>query len=327
MWIIVWISLLLLDQPAADQVELKGGTILQGKILARDRVGIDLELDGGQVLFLAADDVAGVGETAGEAPAFIRFHQAEAADALQTAWAIYRAPGGERVALAGAVHVADARYFEKLQARLDRYDVVLFEGVASSEEAADPRAAEKAQQRFGFIAQLQLEMGDLLDLTFQKDGIDYSRESFRNADLGWEELQGELGERGQPLLPMEGLLRLVSPILRWSMSAQKEAWERSGQKEKASTELKRRLAAVLGDADRFLARMGIHDPESRDDVLISVRNDAALEALDAALDEEGVRNAAIFYGAGHLPDLHRRLTERGFRISAWSWLDAWHLPK
>ncbi len=325
MWIILWISLIGLGDPPRDRIELRGGTTLEGTIRAQDAVGLDLELPSGEVLFLAAADIAAVHAASVEAPPFIRFQVGETADALQTAWSVYRSPDGKaRVALAGAVHIADAGYFQELQSRLDRYDVVLFEGVGN---AAEPEVAARAEKRLGFIGQLQLQMGDLLDLTFQKDGIDYSRESFRNADLGWAELQGELDERGQTLVPMEGLLRLAAPLMRWTMSAQAKLWEQSGQKEKASTEMKRSLAGVLANADQFLEQLGMHDPNQRDDVIISVRNDAALRELDVALAEEDTRNIVVFYGAGHLPDLHRRLVERGFRLCGWSWIDAWHLPK
>ncbi|MEQ8764466.1 MAG: hypothetical protein RL885_11100 [Planctomycetota bacterium] len=326
MWFLVAALGLALCGAGAERVQLRGGTWLEGEIVRDDAIGIELKLESGDVVFIAAEDLAS--KPSGEPEeklTFIRFQKGEEADALQTAWTIYRDPtSGRRVALAGAVHIADEGYFKELQARLDRYDRVLFEGVGRS---PDPEAQAKAQKRLGFIGQLQLEMGDLLDLTFQHDGIDYARENFHNADLGWDELQGELTRRGQTLVPMEGLLRLVSPLLKWSLQAQNKIWEKSGKKEKNANDFKRRLAGVLANADAYLASMGIHDASSRDDVIISARNDAALRELDASFEEEGIRDVVIFYGAAHLPDFHDRLLERGYRVVAWSWLDAWFLPK
>jgi hypothetical protein len=59
--------------------------------------------------------------------------------------------------------------------------------------------------------------------------------------------------------------------------------------------------------------------------LISDRNAAALEVLKREV-EKGRKSLAIFYGVGHLPDMHTRLIrDFGFHISKVEWVRAWTL--
>jgi hypothetical protein len=59
--------------------------------------------------------------------------------------------------------------------------------------------------------------------------------------------------------------------------------------------------------------------------LISERNKVALTGLREQV-KLGKRRIAIFYGAGHLPDLERRLlTEFGLKRDSERWLLAWDL--
>ena len=67
------------------------------------------------------------------------------------------------ITLYGVVHVADADYYKKVQADLDKYDAVLYEGVKAG---VNPNPETK------ILNTIQHLMGDVLDLTFQKDGID-----------------------------------------------------------------------------------------------------------------------------------------------------------
>jgi hypothetical protein len=58
--------------------------------------------------------------------------------------------------------------------------------------------------------------------------------------------------------------------------------------------------------------------------LITDRNSEVMAVLnrETAL---GKRRIAIFYGVGHLPDLHKRLTEQGYRLTKVEWLTAWNM--
>ena len=59
--------------------------------------------------------------------------------------------------------------------------------------------------------------------------------------------------------------------------------------------------------------------------LITVRNKKALEVLSREI-EQGKRRIGIFYGAGHLVDMEKRLlADFGLRRSGQKWLLAWSL--
>ena len=101
-------------------------------------------------------------EDAGDSGAFIRVAEDEQAGTLRLEiatreYAMPRGPG-PTVSLAGAVHIADAEFYEQLQAYLDGLDVVLFEGVkppGAGEypiEATDARRAQLTTRRIRFIA-------------------------------------------------------------------------------------------------------------------------------------------------------------------------------
>jgi len=181
-------------------------------------------------------------------------------------------------------------------------------------------------EALGFITDLQNRLADLLGLTFQKDGIDYTRKNFRPADIGWEEMKTTLEERQQTLIPGQGLLKFIAPVLSKLLELESKRLERSGHGEAMVADIKRQVAPMLARAPELLKQAGIHDPDKSDDVIITQRNLAAFAVLDETL-AEGVRSVAIFYGAGHLPDMHRRLLERGFRLQAHYWLDAWSIPR
>ena len=68
--------------------------------------------------------------------------------------------------------------------------------------------------------------------------------------------------------------------------------------------------------------------EGRDgSTIINHRNGKAMEILEDVLDS-GKKKVAIFYGAGHLPDMERRLMS-DFRMKRGGqyWLEAWKLKR
>ena len=59
--------------------------------------------------------------------------------------------------------------------------------------------------------------------------------------------------------------------------------------------------------------------------LITERNAKAFLVLDREI-ESGKKKFGIFYGAGHLKDMHKRLVEDyGMQPTKTEWLDAWDL--
>jgi hypothetical protein len=90
-----------------------------------------------------------------------------------------------------------------------------------------------------------------------------------------------------------------------------------------ATRLKTVMAEQFESLDGQMA--ALDGPEGS--TIITERNKRCLEVLDKQL-AAGKKKIAIFYGAGHLPDMERRLTaDYGFKRSGETWLAAWQLQK
>ena len=84
--------------------------------------------------------------------------------------------------------------------------------------------------------------------------------------------------------------------------------------------LKRLLAQQLVNTDLGALWQG---PDGS--TIITERNKRALEVLQREL-QSGKKRIAVFYGAGHTPDLHQRLVKDfGLKPVRTRWLTAWNL--
>ncbi|MFQ5654612.1 MAG: hypothetical protein ACE5GW_07765 [Planctomycetota bacterium] len=234
----------------------------------------------------------------------------------------YRNPAtGQVVALVAVIHVGELPYYRELQRELDRYDLVLFEMVGTAEEREKARSGE-VESRLLFIAELQQELQQLLELDHQLDNIDYQRPNFRHADLSQRSFQRELRARGSSLIPFEALMRLAAPLLKASLALTSSLRSIDPQ---LTNRLRWQSAKMMADTERLLNRLGIRDQENPDDLIIGVRNTHAWKILQRSLPE-GFRRTAIFYGAAHMPDFQRRLRETGWILEERSWYPAWRVP-
>ena len=88
--------------------------------------------------------------------------------------------------------------------------------------------------------------------------------------------------------------------------------------------MKQLMARQLVDIESVTAGM---DDENGENTLIKGRNAKAFSILREELDE-GKKKIAVFYGAGHLPDMADRLkSEFQMESKKTTWLDAWDLTK
>ena len=181
---------------------------------------------------------------------------------------------------------------------------------------------------------LQQQLADALGLEFQLRGVNYDRRHWRNSDMSIEDLQGVLLGGGEE--PAEGD---ASPADRRTAAASQLFRALSGESMMA------RMAGVLlrfvgmNEAMRTTAKLAMLEMVARADeileaqlgeagrlleVLIVDRNTVVLDDLHRAMEEQpGIESVAIFYGAGHFPDLERRLVEdMGFEFAGELWLPA-----
>ncbi len=236
----------------------------------------------------------------------------------------------EIIDFVGAVHLGERSYYDQLNQRFKSYDAVLFELVADP-EAFKQRSASDGQSSLGV---LQQSLANLLGLTFQLSGIDYRAPNFVHADLSPEQLSDAMSSRG------ESLVSLLMKIIRVSFDPKvKEEMRRAGYEEPELEGVNPLLVALRGPTSDERKKIKIFFAQGliSSDILIKAmqgeqglsliddRNAAALKVALAQL-EAGRHTLAIFYGVGHLPDLHERLTKQlGFSITKVDWVEAWRL--
>ncbi|NLT69087.1 MAG: TraB/GumN family protein [Verrucomicrobiaceae bacterium] len=247
---------------------------------------------------------------------------------LQTAVVRFE-KGRSVVDLVGVVHLGDAAYYENLNELLKGYDAVLYEMVGGTSPgtsaATDPAAAPEMVS----VRRLQELARSFLGLEFQIDRIDYSARNFVHADVAWGEFAALMQARNQNFATLftralslaeeggvagfpndeEAIAAMMQRIFAAVMSGD-------------SNELKRSIAPFISESEEFITRLEGDDGT----VLVSERNRVVMEVLAEESTVRGGGKFAVFYGAGHMPDLERRLLAAGFTKGESIWLDAWSIP-
>jgi len=246
----------------------------------------------------------------------IRKDDADRMLALETAIAHYvkPTPRGEPVSvdLVAAVHIGERAYYEALNREFEQYDALLYELVAP-----EGTRVEGAQEKSG-VSSLQGMLAESLELDFQLQHVDYTRPNFVHADMSADELLESMVRNRED--PREVFVRLLG----YSMIAQGPS-DLSILLAYISSDrvmrLRRVMAAQLVKMDFLELILAGEEGAS----LLTHRNGKAVEVLEREL-AAGRRRVAIFYGAGHLPDLDARLTrDLGFERESQRWIHAWTL--
>lgn len=271
-----------------------------------------------------ADGKQAEGKQAAPAVEFIRIVRDDAKQPVSLETAIVRLtdgkPGGVRVALVAAVHVAEHAYYTELNRRFKQYDAVLYELVAPP-EASVPVKGQKSNHP---VSLLQRGMKQMLDLEFQLDLIDYKAANMVHADMSPDEFSKAMKERG------ESFFTLFWRMMNHAMAQQAKSagrmpsdWELITAlfDRKRSHVLKRMLAEQMIDLEGMTT--ALEGPNGS--ALVSGRNGKALEIMEKTL-AQGKRNLAIFYGAAHMPDFLARLSKQSdLHPEGVDWIEAWNL--
>lgn len=246
---------------------------------------------------------------------------------LKTPVARYKDKEGRIVDLVGAIHLGNEAYYKKLNRAFARYDKVLYEmvdgedlpeitrisrkvtaGTATPEEVARITRHIKKQQERGGAANLlgsyYAYMAKMMQLSLQSEVIDYGLTNLVYADMSMEEFNAAMKSRGESWL-----------TLAWD-SLREGSFSGSGTAYVSSPESLRRQVA------RMLAAQSTSTRSEQRAIIVS-RNERCFEVLDRLLQNEPeVRRMAIFYGAMHLRDMHKRLLDRGFELQGVQWVTA-----
>lgn len=246
-------------------------------------------------------------------------------EALQTAIVRYEGqPGtqhdGAIVDLVGVVHIGQDEYYKELNVRLSKYDSVLYELVAPDGTRIRP---EDLKKRRSMLASVQTGMKDMLNLEYQLELVDYMAENFRHADMSPDEFVEDLERRG------DSVLKMVARMMGAGLASQAGGAGDGGMllaffSENRSKMMKQTMAKQLVDID--LVTAGMNDANG-ENTLIKGRNVKAFSVLTEEL-AAGKDEVAVFYGAGHLPDMAERLeADFGMKATGTTWLTAWDLTR
>jgi hypothetical protein len=225
-----------------------------------------------------------------------------------------------QIDLVGAVHVGDRAYYDELNKLFESYDVVLYELVAP-EGTRVPKGGRKGPSTHP-IGAMQDGMSSVLELAHQLSCVDYTKKNFVHADMSPEEFSKTMEERGESFFQI--FLRLMGTGIAQSASG-------GGMSDSAllmalfskdrATVLKSLMAEQFESLEGSMS--ALDGPGGS--TIITERNKRCFDVLDKQL-AAGKKRIAIFYGAGHLPDMERRLVaDYGLKRGSTTWLSAWQL--
>jgi hypothetical protein len=258
-------------------------------------------------------------------PQFMRVERDTAGNplALQTAIVRYAKAGKDKpdlyVDLVGAVHVGDTAYYEALNKRFQGYDALLYELVAPAGTRV-PKHGAKSRHPIG---QLQQSMKGLLDLDYQLERVDYHQDNFVHADMSPDDFSKSMSDRG------ESMWTMIFRMMGYSIAQQNKHPERAFEAQLLAAlfdpnrpmALKRLIAGQFEDMGDSIG--ALDGPEGS--TIITERNKVALGVLSKEI-AAGKKHLGIFYGAGHLPDMDKRLqADFGLKPVKTEWLTAWEL--
>jgi len=255
---------------------------------------------------------------------FLRFvEEGRDGGRLETGIATYKNPQGVTVQLVGAVHIADTGYYEALNKQFEGYDALLYEMVKPKDMGAPGRDREQANG-ISLVHILQKGMKTFLDLDYQLDGIDYTRKNFVHADLTAEEFNRMQDERGESIMGLM-LQQMLREMMKGDFAKQQQDFDpmqliSALTSDDGPRQIKVLLAKQFENMDDMVA--GLEGPDGS--VLLTERNKACIKVLNDTL-ADGKKNIGVFYGAAHMKDMEKRLTEMGFKRTAVEWRVAWDL--
>jgi len=231
---------------------------------------------------------------------------------------------GEYVDLVGAIHIGDLGYYQKLNERFRQYDALLYELVAPEGTVVE---RGRGTSNLNPLGAMQNGMSSMLEVEHQLEQIDYTRPNFIHADFSPKEFAQSMENRDEGFSQIFFRMIGQSVAQQSQQAAQGESVDLDIVSALFSKDRPRKLKIAMAKQFESMESMlmGISGPDGS--TLITERNKRALEVLRQQ-QAAGKRKLGIFYGAGHLPDMHERLVEEfGMKPIGVTWLEAWDLRK
>jgi hypothetical protein len=170
---------------------------------------------------------------------------------------------------------------------------------------------------------MQHGMSAILELVHQLNCVDYTKQNFVHADMSPEEFSKTMEDRGESFIQM--FLRLMGTGIAQNAAGAGGPNEAELLLALFSKDRAIKLKTVMAQQFESLegAMSALDGPGGS--TIITERNKRCFAVLDKQL-AGGKKRIAIFYGAGHLPDMERRLvSDYGFKRNGESWISAWQL--
>ncbi len=231
---------------------------------------------------------------------------------------------GDRITvdLIGAVHIGEKEYFEALNKRFEQYESMLYELVAPKGTVIPKGGGRGDGIPTNPIAALQIGMQSVLGLEFQLEHIDYTKKNFKHADMSPAEFAASMNANDESI--SKYAIRAIGQSM--AMQSAGKGGDSMGMlfamfSKNKELRLRRSFAKQIKDMEAGMVVFQGKDGST----IIDHRNAKCMEVLEQEI-AEGKRNIAIFYGAGHLPDMQRRLmSDFKMKRGGQQWLEAWSL--
>lgn len=226
-------------------------------------------------------------------------------------------PAQIQVDLVGVVHVGDKGYYRKLNKLFKQYDAVLYELVAPE----DANVPVPGRQGGHPVSLLQSGMKEALDLEFQLDVINYKAKNFVHADMTPEEMAESMKKREESFIKM--FFRAMGQGA--AQQAKKPTSDADMFLALFSKDRPRQMKLIMAEQLQNVESSVVVLEGPNGSTLITERNGKAMRVLQERIDS-GDAKVAVFYGAGHLPDMEQRLIrDFGLKYEGMQWLKAWQL--
>ncbi len=240
----------------------------------------------------------------------------------QNAVASYR-KGDVLVTLVGSTHVAEKACYDQVQKILEEHEAILFEFLGNPADLIErnPKAMRQLEQSSG----MRKHFSEMLELTSQVEGIDYSDPRFIHADFSSKQYQEALAEfkktpaakKGPDPARMAEVMKIVQQV-----SPETLAFLNNRGRKQPLEGAKRKK--FLAEITRFLSHPHLIrglKPESA--VIIGARNKHCLEVLEKQI-AKGRTRLAIYFGSAHLAEMEESLLKNGYAPEGErKWINVW----
>lgn len=231
---------------------------------------------------------------------------------------------GDRITvdLIGAVHIGEKKYFESLNKRFENYESMLYELVAPEGTVIPKGGGAREGIPTNPIAAMQIGMKANLGLEFQLEHIDYTKKNFKHADMTPDEYAQSMKDNEESFSKYAA--RAIGQSM--AMQAAGQGSDSMGMlfalfSKNKEMRLRRSFAKQIQNMEAGMVVFQGKDGST----IIDHRNAKCMKVLESEI-AAGKRNIAIFYGAGHLPDMQRRLmSDFKMKRGGQTWLEAWSL--